>query len=123
MNECSDPARLRLAPEMASLRLLVLAFVREYFDAWHASPSYGEIANGLNTNRTRIRKAVKSLAADGLLLRAPGPRGLALPTVRDECVRQLRSLGWAVDEDVHRAREGVTEGTLLPPPALDYPSA
>lgn len=109
-----------LRPDMASLRLLVLAFVREYIERFHASPSYGEIAARLNTNRTKIKKAVRSLTADGLLLRVPGPRGLTLPTVRDECVRQLRELGWSVDTGVEVASLPVTKRTLFDTPALDY---
>lgn len=105
---------------MASWRLLVLAFVREYIDRWGHSPSYGEIAAGLSSNRTRVRKAVRSLERDGLVLRAPGPRGLTLPTVRDEAVRQLRALGFIVDEDCLQVKAPVTDPPLLPPAALDY---
>lgn len=129
MNAAKDEieALLRLAPDMASLRLLVLAFVRDYFGKWDASPSYGEIAAAMTppSNRTRIRKAVKSLVADGLLLRSPGPRGLKLPDSREAALRVLRELGWRIDEDITAAfpadrREGVTNPPLLPPPELDY---
>jgi Mn-dependent DtxR family transcriptional regulator len=65
MVDSADPPR-RLSPEMASFRLLVLACVREYIEANHDSPSYGEIAAALGSNRTRVRKAVKQLAAEGL---------------------------------------------------------
>lgn len=106
---------------MASWRLLVLAFVREYLDQWGESPSYGEIANALGSNRTRVRKAVRSLERDGMLLRAQGPRGLSLPTVRDEALRQLRALGFVVDEDCLVVRRPVTDPPLLPPAELDYP--
>ena len=113
----------KLAPDMASFRLLVFAFVRDYISLMGASPSYGEIANKLKSNRTRVKRAVLSLVQDGLLLRTPGPRGLRLPTMRDEAIRQLRDLGWVVDEEVLRlGPPGVTNPTLLPPPELDYPS-
>lgn len=113
-------APVRLAPDIASFRLLVLAFVREYITLLGHSPSLGEIANRLQSNRTRVRKAIRSLVDDGLLLRTPGPRGLTLPTMRDEAVRQLRALGWTVDEDVGRAHCPVTKGTLQLEPVLDY---
>lgn len=112
----------RLTPTMASFRLLVLAFVREYIGLTGHSPSYGEIAAKLNSNRTRVRKAVKSLSEEGLLLRTPGPRGLTLPSMRQEAIRQLRQLGWQIDEDNLHAEPGVTNRALLPPAALTYPS-
>jgi len=126
MNELSQSTGgLRLGPEMASFRLLVLKFVRDYIGRWGQSPSYGEIANSLQTNRTRIRKAIKSLVAEGMLLNAPGPRGLTMPTAPDDALRVLRALGWAVEEDIKRLRppgtcNGVTNRPLLPPAALDY---
>ena len=110
-----DPPRLK--PDMASQRLLVLDFVRAYIARWGGSPSYGEICAGLLITRTRARHAIKSLAADGLLLRTPGPRGITLPSVRDRAVRQLRALGWEVDEDDGRASP---KTTLLPPAELVY---
>lgn len=91
-----DAAALRLAPDMASLRLLVLSFVRAYIGRWGASPSYGEIAAATRSNRTRVRKAVRSLSDDGLILRAAGPRGLSLPDRRDEALRVLKALGWEI---------------------------
>lgn len=122
-----DGAPLRLAPDMVSFRLLVLAFVRDYIGKRGASPSMGEIANGVlpPTNRTRVKQAVRSLAADGLLLRTPGPRGLRMPTERDAALRVLRELGWRVDWDTEVAyppdrRQGVTDPPLLPPAELDY---
>jgi len=108
---------MRLTPTMASLRLLVLRFVRDYVSAWGASPSYGEIAAALETNRTRVRKAVKSLAGDGLLLRTPGPRGLALPDNLAEAVRLLGALGYAVRPIAYQA---VTNTPLPDDFVLDY---
>ena len=106
----------RLKPEMASRRLLVLAFVREYFARWGSSPSYGEIAAALATNRSRVRDAVRQLVRAGQLLRVPGPRGLILPDIRDQALRQLRELGWHVDDGART----VTHSTLLARPPLDY---
>lgn len=112
---------VRLVPEMASLRLLVLDFVRGYIGRWGASPSYGEIAHALGTNRKRVFKAVKSLSADGALLRVPGPRGLSLPEAEDAALRQLRSLGWSIDRAGRRiSRGGVTTRALPAVAVLDY---
>ena len=119
---------LGLTPEMASLRLLVLDFVREYICRWGHSPSYGEIANGTNTHREGARRAVKSLVGDRMLLRVPGPRGLSLPSQRDQAIELLRQQGYVVDEDIGHvappisARTGslVADTPLLPAAALDY---
>lgn len=86
----------RLVPEMASFKLLVLAFVRRYLADWGSSPSFGEIANGLEADRSRVRKAVRRLVAQGLLLRAAGPRGLSLPTEQEAAAQLLRQHGWQV---------------------------
>jgi hypothetical protein len=121
MNSESDGHQPKLGPEMASFKLLVLAFVRDYFGLMGASPSYGEIAAKLASNRERVRKAVKILERDGLLIRSPGPRGLRLPSMREQAVRLLREAGWSVDEDICLAvPPGVTKPPLLPPAALDY---
>lgn len=122
MNAVTNDRDLRLAPEMASFRLLVLAFVRDYIGQWQQSPSQGEIANATGSSRTSVRRAVKSLASDGLLLRTPGHRGLKLPSMREEALRQLRELGWLVDEDLMRVGRPGANPTLLPPAVLDYPA-
>lgn len=111
-----DFERVRLSATMASQRLLVLDFVRRYIDQWAESPSHGEIAVALEIDRTKVRRAIRSLEADGLLVRTPGPRGLALPTAEAEAVRKLRALGWTVNHDLSLA----VKATLLPPAALDY---
>lgn len=122
-NDATEPPD-RLSPDMASFRLLVLGFVRDYIGRLGESPSYGEIAARLNSNRSRVRRAVKSLAADELLLRSPGARGLALPSLRDAAIRQLRDLGFTVDVDFSSIRPPggpVTNPPLLPPAELTYP--
>ena len=106
----------RLSATMASQRLLVLDFVRDYFARWHASPSLGEIANALRIDRMKVKRAVRSLANDGMLRHTPGPRGLALPETEAEALRQLRAMGWIVDDEIGR----VTKATLLPRAELDY---
>lgn len=101
MNEAEDPLPDgRLSPEMASFRLKVLGFVRRYWESYGGSPSYGEIAAGLSTNRERVRKAVKRLVMARQLVRTPGPRGLALPD--------------------GKARRAVTNRPLRPRFDLDY---
>lgn len=117
-------APARLVPEMSSRRLQVLAFVRDYIARMGGSPSYGEIAAGIGTNRTRVKEAVRSLAREGLLLRRPGARGLALPENQAAAIATLRALGWVVDEAIGcavdlRARR-VTDPTLLGLPVLGY---
>lgn len=118
--EAQTDASLRLRPEMASRRLLVLAFVRDYINRWGQSPSYGEISNGLAISPTRARQLVKTLVAGGQLTRSPGPRGLSLPTLRDEAIRQLRELGWSVDEDTLRVAAPCAHSTLRRPILIDY---
>ena len=107
----------RLSPDMASFRALVLAFVVSYINSWGQSPSYGEIAAATGSNRTRVKRAVASLEKAGLLHRTPGTRGLSLPDAIDRARQTLIRAG--VMPVVAAA---VTKPTLLPPPALDYPS-
>jgi hypothetical protein len=115
---------LRRSPQMAKLRLQVLAFVRAYIIRWGEGPSWGEIAEGTGTNRTRVKWTVRQLVAQGLLLRAPGVRGLMLPDRRDEAIRILRALGWVVDGESMRAvpsyGDAVTKLTLQANEVLDY---
>lgn len=122
---------LRLAPEMVSLRLLVLAFVKGYIGKWGASPSYGEIAEATGTNRTRVKKAVRSLQTDGLLLRLNRPgstnaRALALPAQRDAAAQLLTGLGYRVLPGRENATAAgaseiaITDRTLRAAERLDY---
>lgn len=120
MREVAFDASLRLRPEMTSRRNLVLAFVSDYIQRWQNSPSYGEIANGLNISPTRARQLVQALVKSGQLLRKPGPRGISLPAVRDEAVRQLRELGWQVDEDLGQANAPCALSPLPARVVLDY---
>ena len=113
----NGPERLR--PEMASFRVLVLRFVRDYITRYQLSPSQGEIVHALDSNRTRVRDALRSLARDGLILRTPGERGLRLPDEREAALRTLRALGYRIDGDGQEA--GCPVFTLRPGPELDYP--
>ena len=113
----------RLSPEMASFRALVLVFVTSYIHTWGQSPSYGEIAAGTNSNRTRVKRAVVSLERKGLLLRAGGVRGLSLPDEIAQARLTLERAGLLPSGSaaVGRKEPPVTKPTLLPPAALDYP--
>lgn len=117
---------LRQRPEMASLKLLVLKFVQQYIAEWKGSPSLGEIASALATNRTRVRRAIRRLELDGQLVRVPGPRGLSLPDDEPVALRQLRARGWTINPDDRTATppqdgaKSVTNQPLLPPAELDY---
>lgn len=126
-------SQLRLVPDMVSLRLLVLAFVKGYIGRWGASPSYGEIAEATGTNRTRVKKAVRSLQADGLLLRLNRPgsaqaRALALPAQRDAAAQLLTGLGYRVlpiaddlaEDSAAMAGKSITDRPLRAAERLDY---
>lgn len=115
------PMDNRLRPEMASFRLLALRFVRQYIADYGMSPSQGEIARGLDATRTRVRDALKSLAADGLLLRTPGERGLRLPDEREAALQTLRALGYRVEGEVVTDEGARPVSTLPAGPELDYP--
>lgn len=106
----------QLKPTMASLRLLVLRFIQDYIAQFHVGPSLGEIGAAFSIDRSQARKAVLLLAGDGLVLKAPGTRGLALPEQRDQAVRLLRSLGWSVDD----AGRMATNRPLMEGPVIDY---
>lgn len=109
----------RLTPDMASYRGHVLAFIRQYWDEWGQSPSYGEIVGALGGNRNRVKAAVLSLVRDRLILRTPGPRGLRLPDQCEAAIRLLEELGFDIDPDAR----AVTNPTLLRKPELTYPSS
>ena len=106
---------VRLTPVMASRRLQVLEFVRSYLVKYGASPSYGEIARGCGTNTSRVKEALQSLVKSGLLLRRPGPRGLALPDTRDAAIQLLSELGYMVFDE-----RTVIKPALQSRPLLDY---
>lgn len=125
--QSSNPgAQRRLSPEMASFRALVLAFVREYIEAWSFSPSYGEIAAHCGCSVGRVRDALQSLVREGKLNKVQGPRGLRLPTEHEAALKALIEAGYRVDEGARLVAPGEarksTHSPLLPPPELTYPS-
>ena len=112
----------RLSPEMASFRLLVLAFIREYLGRFGVGPSQGEIVAAMASNRSRVREALRSLTNSGLIIRAKGERGITLPTLQDEAIRQLRAQGWRVNEDMREVHAPGCPISALPGGVeLDYP--
>lgn len=121
----SDGTPVRLCPGMESQRLLVLAFVRNYLERFQLSPSQGEIAHGLGIPRQTVRNALRSLERDGLIVRGKGPRGLSLPSLRDEAVRQLVALGWCWKDGVLHSPSadplGDPDSTLPGRIVLSYP--
>jgi hypothetical protein len=117
--EGGDPPRLK--PAMASRKLLVLAFVRDYIARWEGSPSYGEIAAGVGISRSRAKQLVDSLVKQRKLLRRPGTRGISLPSRDADAIRALRVQGWTVDEKAGIAlAPGCTNPILSARPVLDY---
>jgi DNA-binding IclR family transcriptional regulator len=93
---------LRLQPAMVSRKLLVLSFVRSYIGRWGGSPSISEIAEGTGSPRGGVKSALRVLAGEGLIVRRPGARGIALPDRLADAVRELRDAGYIVDNDLVR---------------------
>lgn len=110
---------MTLRPEMASLKLQVWRFIRDYHAQWKASPSYGEIIAGTGSTRSAVRHAVRQLVAEGRLIRVPGPRGLHLPSACEAALRALEEAGYVIDREAQRV-EGPYP-TLMPPAELTYP--
>ncbi|WP_168371533.1 LexA family protein [Sphingomonas sp. Leaf257] len=101
---------------MASRKLLMLAFIRDYIGRWGGSPSISEIAQGTKSGRDTVKKALRYLEAEGLIIRRPGARGIVLPDRLADALRELRAAGFIVDEDVVRS----PFPPLPPVPELDY---
>lgn len=90
---------LRLSPTSASLKRLALEFIKRYWADLGCSPSYGEIAAALGTNRERVRVIVHQLARDGEVKLTGGRRGILLPDLAErfsesDALRRLSELGW-----------------------------
>lgn len=111
---------------MTARKHLVLAFIKRYFATHGESPTLGEIAEGANTNRTRVHAAVRRLELEEKVGRIPGKaRGLTLPDSAErislaDALLRLRAAGYIVDEDVFRV-DSIVTNTMLPPlPMLDH---
>lgn len=116
----------RLSPTMVSRKLQALRFIRDYIGQWGKSPSYGEIAAELGTNRVRVHAIVRQLVADGDILHAHGERrgiSLAAPhgsICEAEALQLLRRRGYLINGDLVGV-EGlcsVTKARLPGRPAL-----
>lgn len=90
----------RLSPAMASRKNQVLAFIRLYWREHGVGPSLSEIAAAVGTNRSRVQDAIRKLAREGRLHRAPGvTRGVRPAETHEEALRVLQSSGWTVNPD------------------------
>jgi len=91
---------LRLSPTSSNLKRLTLEFIKRYWAEFGSSPSYGEIAAELGTNRERVRVIVQQLGRAGEVVLTGGARGILLPDLADrfsesDALRRLRELGWS----------------------------
>ena len=87
----------RLSPQMASRKLQVLAFIRAYYAAHGVGPSLSEMAAAIGSNRSRVQDAIRKLAAEGRIHRAPGQaRGVRPLSAQEEAVRHVRDAGYLV---------------------------
>ena len=125
----NDQTPHRISPEMGSTRLIVLRFIRDYIGEWGYSPSQGEIVNGCLLTRSAVRRSIRSLAAEGLILRTGGERGICLPSEREAALRTLEALGWSVVKDGQAIAMPLDPAPLDPvstlpdPIVLDYPGS
>lgn len=98
----TDP--MRLTPEMASRKLLVLGFVRRFWAAHGGSPSYAEIGAGCGIAQQHAWQIVQELAREGALAIDRGRRQIMLPAAErisvEEAKARLRAAGFVVDGDV-----------------------
>lgn len=87
----------RLSPQMASRKLQVLAFIRAFYAAHGVGPSLSEMAAAIGSNRSRVQDAIRKLAAEGRIHRAPGQtRGVRPLSAQEEAVRHVRDAGYLV---------------------------
>jgi DNA-binding MarR family transcriptional regulator len=110
MDKAAQDLRARGIRTMVSVRLRALAFVHDYIGQWRNSPSLGEIAAAIGTDRTMAHRAVKSLVASGLLNKTPGVRGISLPDQEQEALRILARAGWAISPDGSKAERAQAPG-------------
>ncbi|WP_260591502.1 hypothetical protein [Sphingomonas sp. TF3] len=116
-------AQYRRSPSMVSTKLQVLDFAKAYFLRWGSSPSYGEIAGAVGIGRSRARDMVRTLTAEGEILRAPGDRrrmsfpGLEQHVSEGDAILALRAAGWTVNPD-GQVFERSTASTFPPLPRV-----
>lgn len=99
-----DGEGYRLTPAMASRKLQVVSFVRQYIARWGAWPSYGEIGGAMGIHKDTARDAVRRAVRDGLLDRTPGARKPRVAPARLSAIEavgildQLRAAGFTIQE-------------------------
>lgn len=104
---------MRLAPEMASRKLQVLDFIRQFYAHHGIGPSLSEIAAAIGTNRSRVQDAIRKLAHEGRVHRVAGKaRGVRPADTREMALRLLEEEGWLVNG-------GRLELVPPPPPLID----
>ncbi|NWK96530.1 hypothetical protein DM806_12835 [Sphingobium lactosutens] len=104
---------MRLAPEMASRKLQVLDFIRQFYAHHGVGPSLSEIAAAVGTNRSRVQDAIRKLAREGRIHRVPSQtRGIRPAETQEEALRLLQNEGWEVNR-------GRLQLVAPPPPLVD----
>ncbi|WP_267348709.1 hypothetical protein [Sphingomonas sp. GM_Shp_2] len=96
--------RFRPKPTIVSRKLQALRFIKQFYAEWGSSPSLEEIGAGLGVSRQRAHALVCKLAADRLIVRRPGNRGILLPDPalmmsRSDALLLLQAGGWKVTVD------------------------
>ncbi|MDZ7895335.1 MAG: hypothetical protein U5M50_10480 [Sphingobium sp.] len=97
-------AQARLTPAMSSRKLLVKGFIERFFAEHGVGPSLSEIAAATcpdqEGGRRSVRKAIRSLAKDGLIEYWPGiARGVRPVGGTQRALELLRAAGWIVNDD------------------------
>ncbi|NJC33880.1 SOS-response transcriptional repressor LexA [Sphingomonas jejuensis] len=83
-----------------------MAFIVEYIIQRRFSPSMDEIRAHLGVSKQRVGTLLAQLVKDGSIERPMGTqRAIVVPGLMVEIAkRELRAVGWVVDEDMKRAR-------------------
>lgn len=93
-------AQARLTPAMSSRKLLVKAFIEQFYAEHGMGPSNGEIAAGTGSDRDQVRRAIKVLSRARLIEYWPGvPRGVRPIGSTERALELLRADGWIINDD------------------------
>lgn len=97
-------AHARLTPAMSSRKLLVKAFIEQFYAEHGMGPSLAEIAAGTGAGHefdlSRARRAIRALAREGLIDHLPGvPRGVRPIGVVEQALELLRARGWVINDE------------------------
>lgn len=102
-------APFRIAATASSRRLHALSFIKSYWAEHGGSPSFGEIAAALRSDRPTVSRIVQSLDRSGDIIRASGSRrGILLPDKLDQVTTAdalliLRRRGWSINGEAGSA--------------------